>query len=80
MILDNRARDVEISEIKRSLEFAHEMIREQKSVIDNLKMSYKNVCSNYNTLSAELKEFKKTVAEDHERLIYHDEYTEVGHL
>ena len=70
----NRARDIELDEIKKSLEFAHETIREQKSCIDNLKMQYKNVNFKFNTLSQQFDEFLAAAAEDHDRLIYLDDY------
>ena len=74
MEIENRARDVEIDELTKSLEFAYSHIREQKSWIDDLKMKYKNVNLRLNKLTTDFDNLDEAVAEDHERIIYLDDY------
>ena len=71
--LDNRATDIVLEELKKSIEFAHEKIREQKSEIDHLRMSYRNVVCQLNNASEEIEKLRKWSDEDHDRIIYMDD-------
>ena len=71
--LDNRATDIVLDELKRSIEFAHEKIREQKSEIDHLRMSYRNVVCQLNNASEEIDKLRKWSDEDHDRIIFMDD-------
>ena len=74
LLIDNRARDIEIEELKRSLEFAHELIRAQKSEIDNVKMEHRNATRKINTLMEDFSKLVSLAAKDHDRLVYLDDY------
>ena len=74
LLIDNRARDLEIQELKRSLEFAHELIRTQTSEIDHLKMTHRNTMNQINEMKRDMATFCALAAEDHDRLIYLDDY------
>ena len=74
MLIENRARDIEIEEIKKSLEFAHHLIRTQKSEIDNLRMEHRSANLQIKKMDEELKKYQKLVDDDHNRLVYLDDY------
>ena len=74
LLIDNKARDLEVEEIKKSLEFAHDFIRIQKSEIDNLRMLHRSSTHKFNALSEKFSKLCALAAADHDRLVYLDDY------
>ena len=69
-IIDNEAREIEMKELKKSIDAAHSFILQQKSVIDQMRMERKNDLRKSNTLSDQVEKLREQAEVDHYRLVY----------